>query len=320
MSQIQTPTGVLLINLGTPAGPGKKQVRAYLAEFLNDPRVIELATPWRQILVKGFILPFRPKKSAHAYQQIWTAQGSPLAVYSQQLVETVSQALGNSYAVELGMRYGKPSIPSALQKLLQKKCRKILVLPLFPQYSSAATGSALAKTLQELHSLSDIPAVTLLNSFFDHPAFIDAWKTVILEQTSHLQPDMWIFSYHSLPIRRGNYLGYRQQCLDTSRLLADSLKLQSNQYRVGFQSRLGRTPWIPPYTDHLLTELAGQGIKNIAIACPSFVTDCLETLEEIGIRARKQWQSLGGENFTLVSCLNTHPVWVKALCEIIQKL
>jgi protoporphyrin/coproporphyrin ferrochelatase len=340
MKNTQPRVGVLLINLGTPAGPDKRSVRGYLAEFLSDPRVIDLPAPLRQLLVYGVILPFRPRTSAHAYRQIWTKDGSPLLLHSQQLAQSLSVALGATFTVELGMRYGQPDIATALQRLRERGCQKLLILPLFPQYSSAATGSALEKTLQELQKNTDIPAVSWINSFFDHPGFIQAWKSLITRHTPAEEPDMWIFSYHGLPVRhldksgcatseclaRGdcagtdgdNYLCYRRQCFTTSRLLAEALGLPPSRYQVAFQSRLGRTPWITPYTDHLLTELAARGLKRIAIVCPSFVADCLETLEEIGIRARTQWHSLGGEHFHLIPCLNTDNEWIKALTEMIR--
>lgn len=329
--------GVLLINLGTPAAPDRRSVRAYLAEFLSDPRVIDLPSPWRQLLVNGFILPFRPKISAHAYQQIWTAAGSPLLVHSQALAQALAAVLGADYRVVLGMRYGQPSIAAALHEL--RNCRKLLVLPLFPQYASAATGSSIEKLFVELAKNADIPAITVVNSFYDHPAFIAAWRTVIQEHAPAKPPEVWIFSYHGLPVRqlnnRGcatahclqhtvcptasidNHLCYRRQCFATSYHIAQALGLTDAQYRVTFQSRLGRTPWITPYTDQLLTELAAQGVKRIAIACPSFAVDCLETLEEIGIRARHQWLRLGGVEFSLIPCLNAHPAWVSGLTQVL---
>ncbi len=340
MKNAKRRVGVLLINLGTPAGPDKRRVRDYLAEFLNDPRVIDLPAPLRQLLVYGLILPFRPKVSAHAYRQIWTKEGSPLLLYSQQLAHSLNVALGETFVVELGMRYGQPGIAAALRRLRERGCQKLLILPLFPQYSSAATGSALEKTLTELQKNTDIPDVRWINSFFDHTGFIQAWKSLITRHAPVEQPEMWIFSYHGLPVRhlnkRGcatseclahthcaeandsNHLCYRRQCFATSRLLAEALKLSPSRYRVAFQSRLGRTPWITPYTDHLLTELAAQGIKRIAIVCPSFVADCLETLEEIGIRGRAQWHSLGGDRFHLLPCLNADGEWVKALADMVR--
>jgi protoporphyrin/coproporphyrin ferrochelatase len=333
-------TGVLLINLGTPAAPDKKSVRAYLAEFLHDRRVIDLPALWRYLLVEALILPFRPQWAAQAYQQIWTSAGSPLLVYSQQLAQQLAAKLGENYLVALGMRYGKPDLISAIHYLKQHGCRRWVVMPLFPQYASAVTGSALEKTLHELQQWAEIPQVKLFNSFYDHPGFIKAWRAVVQENLPAESPDVWIFSYHGLPIRqldkRGcdttaclagvhcvaetvhNHSCYRRQCFATSQLLAQALGLAPHQYRVSFQSRLGRTPWITPYTDRLLPELAATGVKKIAVVCPSFVVDCLETLEEIGIRARNQWQQLGGTQFTLIPCLNHHPVWIEGLVNIVS--
>lgn len=333
-----TVTGVLLINLGTPAAPEIKSVRAYLREFLNDPYVIDLPAPLRRLLVHGFILPFRPKSSAHAYRQIWMEEGSPLLYYSKQLAHALAKALGSQYEVALGMRYGQPSIESALTQLQAKKCHNLLILPLFPQYSSATTESAIAKTLTLLQKLPDQSKITVFNSFFDHSAFIEAWKALITEHAPPEPPEVWVFSYHGLPVRQLQKRGchpnscdcnalnhsssaascYKRQCFATTERLAQALSLKSQEYRIAFQSRLGRTPWITPYTDHLLTELASQGVKRLAIACPSFVVDCLETLEEIGIRARQQWQQLGGTQFTLLPCLNSHEAWVNGLKKIIQ--
>lgn len=334
------PTGVVLINLGTPKAADNSSVRKYLAEFLNDPRVIDLPSPLRQFLVKGFILPFRPKTSARAYQQIWQPDGSPLLLNSQKLVKALSEELPEEFVVTLGMRYGKPSIADALTELKEKNCHKIIILPLFPQYASAATGSALEKTLKELQTYQGIPSVKWISSFYNHSGFIDAWAKIFKEHSQqHETPEIWIFSYHGLPVRQLNRLGcatthcmakiecenhtsrnemcYRRQCFVTSELLAKAFALKPEQYRVAFQSRLGRTPWITPYTDQLLPELASQGVKRIGMLCPSFVADCLETLEEIGIRAKQQWGQLGGTHFTLLPCLNDHPAWVQGLKKIL---
>ncbi|MEO8400533.1 MAG: ferrochelatase [Gammaproteobacteria bacterium] len=329
--------GVLLINLGTPDNCDPKSVYRYLKEFLNDPRVIDLPAIIRWPLINGLIIPRRYKNSANAYQQIWTKEGSPLLINSLQLKEKLSAELGTDYQVELGMRYGNPSIPSALLKM--KSCDKILILPLFPQYSSAATGSAIEETLEWFSTQWNIPTLEIKSDFYNHPAFIQAYADVILQHTRDTKIDLFLFSYHGLPKRHviksgchiscdhinacplvseSNRFCYRAQCYETSALLAKALDLSDKQYHVSFQSRLGRTPWIKPYTDALLPELIKQGIKNIAIACPSFVADCLETLEEINIRARKQWQTLGGEKFTFVPCLNTKFSWIKGLSQIVN--
>ena len=333
----QSKTGVLLINLGTPSNCDPKSVYAYLKQFLNDPRVIDLPKLVRTILVNGIIIPFRYKQSAHAYRQIWTDKGSPLLTNSQALVHAVSKELDTTMQVELGMRYGNPSIESAIEKL--KGCQKIIAIPLFPQYSSAATGSAVEELLRILGSQWNIPEIIVNRDFFNNPDFIHAYASIIKTHLNDTKIDRLIFSYHGLPERhieksacksvcsresacpklsQHNTYCYRAQCYETSRLIAHELNLNAKDYVVSFQSRLGRTPWIKPYTDLILKELRDQGAANIAIVCPSFVSDCLETLEEINIRARADWRALGGSEFIFIPCLNHDPMWVKGLVKIIN--
>lgn len=331
--------GVLLINLGTPDSADPKSIYVYLTQFLNDPRVIDLPALIRMILVNALVIPLRYKQSAHAYVKIWTEQGSPLLLHSQALMQSVAQGLGDDFQVELGMRYGNPSIESALARL--SACPEIAVIPLFPQYSSAATGSAIEEVLRLIKGQWNIPALHLKKDFFDNADFIAAYADVIQQQFAKKQPEVIIFSYHGLPerhivksnckaacsrieacpaITESNQYCYRAQCYETSRLLAQALKLAPEQYRVSFQSRLGRTPWIKPYTDEVLPGLIQQNIKNIAVVCPSFVADCLETLEEINIRARRQWQALGGAEFVFIPCINHHEIWVKGLIKMTYEL
>ncbi len=330
-------TGVLLVNLGTPDTAKPASVYVYLKQFLNDPRVIDIPALLRYFLVNWIIVPFRYKKSAHAYQQVWTEKGSPLLVHSLALVNSVAKTLGDGFHVELGMRYGNPSIESAVKKL--SACEKIIAVPLFPQYSSAASGSAVEELLRVLGQQWNIPAITITKDFFNHPDFISAYASIIKEQLQNKPCDLVVFSYHGLPERHlnksachapcsrvtacppmddSNAFCYRAQCYDTTRLLAAELNLSADQYLVTFQSRLGRTPWIQPYTDIELPNLAKRGVKNIAIVCPSFVADCLETLEEINMRAREQWQELGGQAFTFIPCLNDSERWTQGLVKIIQ--
>ncbi len=333
--------GVLLINLGTPDSPKVSDVRKFLREFLSDPRVVDIPNPIRWLLLNTLILPFRPFRSAAAYQKIWTEKGSPLLINSQQLHNAVANKLGENFIVALGMRYGKPSIQSAMTTLLSHPCKKIIILPLFPQYSSAATGSVIQKVLESLTHQNNIPPIQFCDSFYHHPRYIGALASVIKNELHNDKSDLLLLSYHGLPERHidhsqchkdhcnrkeicptinpHNQYCYRAQCYATSRLLAHAVGLKEDQYQVCFQSRLGRIPWITPYTDHLLPELAERGIKNLHIACPSFVADCLETLEEIGIRAAQQWVALGGESLKLMPCLNSHPRWVSAVSEIIQE-
>ena len=329
---------VLLLNLGTPDDCHPQAVRRYLKEFLNDPRVIDLPSAARWLLVNAIIVPFRYKKSAAAYAKIWEAKGSPLLTNTEAMQNALADELGPDYHIELGMRYGNPSIQSALEKL--SNASELLILPLFPQYSSAATGSAVEKTLGCIIKRWNVPELTVVRDFYNDPGFIAAYADVIHQHTADKNIDLLLFSYHGLPERHitksdcqavcdhlhacpvvddKNRFCYRAQCYATSQLLAASLKLTPAQYAVAFQSRLGRTPWIKPYTDKLLPELIQKGVKNIAVACPSFVADCLETLEEVNIRTRAQWQALGGQAFYFIPCLNASPVWIQALAGIVKK-
>ncbi|MFI4918682.1 MAG: ferrochelatase [Legionellales bacterium] len=325
--------GLLLINLGTPKNPTSADVRRYLREFLTDKRVIDLPAPLRYLLVYCFILPFRPQKSARAYQAIWTQEGSPLLYHSQRLVAQLKKQVKSPDKIALGMRYSKPSIQDALNSL--KDCDRISILPLYPQYSSAATGSSIEEALSILASQDVIPSISVTHSFYQHPAYVKAQAQTInnhLNNSEHL-----LFSYHGVPNRQtvksgckqtcvGNCMDYvdinskcyRAQCFQTSLLLAAELKLAPDKYTTAFQSRLGKATWIKPYTVDVLADLAAKGIKKIAVVCPSFVSDCLETLEEIGIRAKLQWQALGGEQFTLIPSMNDDVLWLEAILEIIN--
>jgi protoporphyrin/coproporphyrin ferrochelatase len=309
--------GVLLINLGTPDDYAPRAVYRYLTQFLNDPRVVDLPFIFRVFLVNAIIVPCRFKKSAAAYQEIWTEEGSPLLVNSVALSKSVANELGDEYQVVLGMRYGKPSIAAALEQL--RDVQDIRVIPLFPQYSSAATGSAIEAVFSELSKRLTIPTLHIESQFYADAAFIAANAAIIRD---YLKPDTTlIFSYHGLPERQlsqmNAHYNYRTQCYETSELIAKALGLSN--YHIAFQSRLGRLQWIKPYFDELLPELAQGNQKNIAIACPSFVVDCLETLEEINIRAREQWTALGGKEFTFIPCVNNHPIWVKGLVDRIKQ-
>jgi len=326
-------TGVLLINLGTPDSPSTKDVRRYLREFLSDPRVIDLPTPVRWLLLNAIILPFRPKKSAHAYQQIWTKKGSPLLIYGQELTSKLSSELGDNYVVALGMRYGKPCLQDAISQL--SRCGKIIIVPLFPQYSSAATGSAIQASLEIIQQRQSIPSLEVISDFYRQKPYIECLSQHI--KSHWIQEEFLLFSYYGIPERQiikagcqqvctnecsninsENFYCYRAQCYETTRLIAKTLVLKSENYTTSFQSRLGKTPWIKPYTDETLEALVKQGIKKIAITCPAFVADCLETIEEIGIQAKQQWLELGGESLRLVPALNAEDYWVKALAKIIM--
>lgn len=323
--------GLLLINLGTPKNADISSVMVFLRVFLTDKRVIDLPALFRYLLVYVFILPFRTKRSAQAYQEIWTEQGSPLLYHSQNLTNAVQKKMGAAYQVVLGMRYGQPSIQSALTHL--KQCESITILPLYPQYSSAASGSSIEEAMQIIKSWDLIPSIRIISNFFQFPPYIKAQAELIKGYLS--EPEYVIFSYHGIPERQITKSSchtvcaeecppltdkiqrcYKAQCHQSTRLLAKELELSENQYRTVFQSRLGKTPWIKPYTDEVMVQLAAKGIKKIVLVCPSFVADCLETLEEIGIRAKKQLLDLGGEELTVVPSLNDHPLWVQAITEL----
>lgn len=322
--------GILLLNLGTPDHCDRQSIKRYLKEFLMDPLVVDIPFLFRYLLVQGFILPIRSHRTTEAYKKIWTSQGSPLLVNSLAQQHALSEKLGDDYRVELGMRYGSPSIANAVDKL--KGCREINIIPLFPQYSVAATESALQRAYSCIQKQS-FSTIRVLKHFYDDPNYIAALCEQIKSTLFNQSTDCLLFSYHGLPERQIKRSGcplcpfdqkcptnkprtdfcYRAQCYATSELIANTLDLKPNDYRVGFQSRLGKTPWIQPYTDKVLAELAQQGKKNLVIISPSFVADCLETLEEINLGLRSQWLSLGGKSFTYIPCLNTNSHWIDAL-------
>lgn len=324
--------GLLLINVGTPNSPDTKAIRRYLREFLADKRVVDLPAFFRYLLLYGFILPSRPQKTVKAYQSIWTEAGSPLLVYSEQLVLKLQQALGATWQVALGMRYGDPSIKAALSSL--DSCDAITILPLYPQYASASTGSALEQVMALLARKTWIPPIHIIHHFYDCSSFITtiaAKIAAVWKEQDHI-----LFTYHGLPEKHLHKTGchnicenaclahaslktcYRAQCFETTRLLAEALMLKSTQYSTGFQSRLGKTPWIKPFTEDVLLSLREKGVNNLIVVSPSFVTDCLETLEEMGIRARKLWMEAGGDTFTLIPCLNHDAAFIEALCAMVK--
>jgi len=325
--------GLLLINLGTPEQPTVGAVRRYLREFLSDPRVIDLPAIIRFILLNAVILPFRPKQSTHAYQSVWTDQGSPLLVNTRALTQQVSKQLSHSHTVVLGMRYGQPSLEQALKQI--QHCDELTILPLFPHYASATTGSCIEWIMRYFSPQAVIPNLRIIRDFYQHPTYIRAVSATIQPYID--KSDYILFSYHGVPERHLNKIGcqpvctktcptpsegisacYRAQCLHTTQLIANQLKLVEHQYGTSFQSRLGRTEWIKPYTDETLPLLAQAGIKKLAVACPSFSVDCLETLEEIGMRAREQWHALGGEEFNLIPCVNDSALFTQAIIELVS--
>jgi ferrochelatase len=337
----RTPkTGLLLINLGTPESPAPSDVRPYLREFLMDPRVIDLPT-WKRWLLVNLILIARPKASGEAYAKIWTDAGSPLLVHSIALTEKVARRLPG-LRVELAMRYGKPSIATTLQRMRSAGCDRIVVFPLYPQYSSAANGSSLEKVFVEASKLWNVPDIETIPPFFDDAGFIDACAAQARPVIERADPEKVYFSFHGLPERHvvksdesgdhclrsddccarlvaANRHCYRAQCYATAKMLGDRLGLPEEKRVVCFQSRLGRDPWIKPYTDLVLIEDAKRGVKRGVILSPAFVADCLETIEELGIRAVEDWVAHGGERLELVPCINSDDRWVEALLDIVRR-
>jgi ferrochelatase len=329
---------LLLINLGTPNSTDTQAIRQYLREFLSDPRVIDLPAPLRYALLYAVILPFRPKRLTHAYRSIWTEQGSPLLVHSLALEKKLQARLPDCQVV-LGMRYGLPSLEDAFKKIGQVE--NLCILPLYPQYSSAATGSSIEKCLRLLSHSVTFPSLRIIRDFHQHPSFIKAQAELIRPQLQ--EHDFLLLSYHGIPQKHLSRAGcqrlcqnacpnanheettkietkqpdcYKAQCYATTAALAKTLDLAPGYYTSSFQSRLGKTPWIKPFTDEVLQELRQKGIKRLLVACPSFVADCLETEEEIGIRAKEQWLQLGGETLTLVPSLNASDHWVEAIVDL----
>ncbi|HLF17847.1 MAG TPA: ferrochelatase [Candidatus Omnitrophota bacterium] len=331
--------GVLLINLGTPDSPSVADVRKYLREFLMDGRVIDI--PWlnRFFLVNGVIAPLRAVSSSKAYHHLWTSDGSPLKYYGIRVKEMLQESLGTEYTVSLGMRYQNPSLRAALDKLKKENVGEITVIPLYPQYASASTGSTIEKVFDELKNWEIIPSMRCISQFFDHPRFIKAFARKGEEHLKNRQYDHVLFSYHGLPERQilkasrerycqlnekccrsyhvKNQFCYRAQCFETSRLLAKALNLEINRYSVSFQSRLGKEPWIKPYTDEIIKELAARGYKRVLCFSPSFIADCLETTVEIGMEYKNLFLSLGGERWDLVESLNDSPTWIECLKALI---
>jgi ferrochelatase len=331
-------TGLLLVNLGTPEAPTPAAVRRYLREFLGDPRVLDISAVGRALLLHLIILPRRPAQSARAYASSWDARrGSPLLYHSRDLAAAVARQLGPDWQVELAMRYGEPSLPRALDALAASDVERIVVLPLFPQYASSSTGTAQARVMELAGQRWNVPALDFVPAFYDDPRFVAAFEAVARPVLGEFRPDHVLFSFHGLPVRQivktdrdgaicfqretccdelANRHCYRAQSFATARALAARLELAADRYTICFQSRLGRTPWIQPYTDHVIDRLAKSGTRRLAVMCPAFVADCLETVEEIGIRAREQFKAAGGEELVLVPSLNATEPWVDAVCAI----
>lgn len=328
----------MLINLGTPDSPAVSDVRSYLSQFLNDPRVIDIPWLFRKILVNLIIVPFRAPKSAKVYRQLWTEKGSPLLYYGRQVAGELQKILPDGFKVFLAMRYKNPSIPDVLETIYKENFDKLIVLPLFPQYASASTGSAHEEVIRVLRKWWVIPDVNFIAQYYDHSGYIDAFvdrgKKYRLEEYDHI-----LFSYHGLPerqvdkvhhegttcadhnctteINEHNHYCYRATCYATTRLITSALQIPQDRYTVCFQSRLDEK-WLTPFSDKVIIECAQRGMKKVLVFSPAFTADCLETVVEIGIEYQQLFEEHGGEKVQLVESLNDHPLWIQCLKDLVE--
>lgn len=332
-------TCVLLLQLGTPDSPKVKDVRRYLFEFLNDPRVIDIPAILRAMLVNLIIVPFRAPKSAKIYEHLWTDKGSPILLYTQEITGLLQKELGGGFKVEFAMRYQNPSMEDVLGRIKKANYKKIIVVPLFPQYASATTGSAVEKAMRIISKWWVIPEVKFIGQFYDHPLFVEAFaergRQYDINSYDHV-----IFSYHGLPERQVNKVYedgkpcsdhdcekiiteenkhcYKATCYATTRLLAAKLGIPESRYTVSFQSRLGKG-WLEPFSDNVIIQKAKEGAKKLLVFSPAFVADCLETTVEIGYEYQQLFKEHGGEKVQLVESLNNHPTWIETLKSLVQQ-
>lgn len=318
-------TGILLINLGTPDAPTAQAVRPYLKEFLGDPRVVEIPRLIWWLILNGVILNVRPKKSAAKYASIWLKQGSPLRVYTEKqavlLQGYLSQRTQAPFAVEYAMRYGQPSIPAALRKLKEQNCQRILVVPMYPQYAASTTATATDIVFRELQQMRNTPAIRTIKHFHDDAGYIKALAANINEYwMKNGRPEKLLMSFHGLPkytLEKGD--PYHCECLKTGRLLAEALGLGKEHYAVTFQSRFGKAEWLQPYTSATLKQWGSEKLKRVDVVCPGFVADCLETLEEIAMEGKEEFQHAGGGDYHYIPCLNTRDDWMHALTDLVME-
>ena len=334
-------TGVLIVNLGTPDSPSVPDVRKYLRQFLMDERVIDIPYLNRWFLINMIIAPFRAPKSAKVYKQLWRPDGSPLKTYGYSVKDKLQKALGEDFVVELAMRYQSPSIEGAVKSLRAKCLTRIVVVPFFPQYASASTGSVYKAVMEAIKDWEVLPEIQFVNRFLDHPKFIEAFADLGKKYMAQHEYDHILFSYHGIPERQitkgdvtrhycqfgsccdvldhRNQHCYRAQCYETTRLLVKAMGLPEGKYTTSFQSRLGKTPWIKPYTDEVIPELAKKGVKSVLAFSPSFVADCLETTIEVGEEYKELFEKEGGHHWQLVESLNDSEIWIETLKDLVLK-
>jgi len=318
-------TGVLLINLGTPEAPTRPAVRTYLEEFLSDPRVVEISRPVWWLILHAFVLTTRPKASAQRYAQVWTKEGSPLKVHTERQTTLLRGYLGERIkaplVVDYAMRYGAPSISEKLKAFEAQHCQRVLLVPLYPQFAASTTATAFDAAYATWRGMRDQPAVRTVRSFHDHAGYVAALAQNIRDHwTAHGRPDKLLMSFHGAPrftLDRGD--PYHCECQKTGRLLAAALQLTADQFELTFQSRFGRAEWLRPYTADVLEALGRQKTGRVDVVCPGFVSDCLETLEEIAIEGRAIFLKAGGGKYHYIPCLNERDDWMRALTDIVLK-
>ena len=342
-SAVKGKVGVLIVNLGTPDSTSTGDVRRYLRQFLMDDRVIDIPFLSRWFLVNIIIAPFRAPKSAEVYKKVWLPEGSPLKVYGYSVEKKLQAALGEKFVVKLGMRYQNPSIESAIKELQSADIERIIVVPFFPQYASATTGSVHQEVMRIVQGWPIIPDISFINQYFDHPGLIEGFAQSAKAWLDKQDYEHYVFSYHGLPERQlgkayvnsehnceaagcrkeitaENQHCYLAQCYETTKLIANRLGISPDKISTCFQSRLGKDPWIQPYTEVVVKELAAKGIKKVLAFSPAFVADCLETTEEVGIEYRDMFIEEGGEVWDLVESLNESDIWVNTLVDLVYKV
>tara|TARA_Y100001960_G_scaffold332178_1_gene431753 strand:- start:1014 stop:2099 length:1086 start_codon:yes stop_codon:yes gene_type:complete len=315
-------TGILLINLGTPDAPTPKALKPYLKEFLSNSRVIEIPRWIWWTILNFIILNIRPKKSAEKYSIIWTKEGSPLKIHTERqaelLLSLIKERTKPAPLIEYAMSIGNPSISETIIRMKQQNCERILVLPLYPQYAASSTGAAFDSVFNQLKKMRDIPAIRTVKHYHDHPAYINALAQNVRDYwLENGEPDKLIISFHGVPrfsLDKGD--PYHCECQKTGRLLAETLNLDKEKFQICFQSRFGRTEWLRPYTAEILEQLGTQNTGRVDVICPGFVSDCLETLEEIAIEGKTTFIQAGGKEFHYIPCLNERDDWIHALTDI----
>ncbi len=320
MDPTSISSGVLLVNLGSPDAPTTPAVRRYLREFLSDPNVVDVPRIIWWPLLRGIILPFRAPKSAALYQRVWTDAGSPLIALSREQQCALQERVGPDVPVGLGMRYGNPSIREALVSLREQGCSRVVLLTMFPQYARATVGTAIEKVEQELSRLHWTPDLHVVPPYFEHPGYIAALAAGVRRTLAQAPADHLVFSFHGLPqkqVDRGD--PYQRHCEASARALAAALQLDADAWTLVYQSRFGPQPWLQPYADERVPELAATHAR-IAVACPGFTADCIETLDEIGELLRATFLEAGGEDLRLVPCLNADDAWIDAMHALVEPL